>query len=72
MAGDKTHDLETRAIEHKEGPNVPAGGGARIRNSPPRESRSQSQQESRDHHKHNNAGQEGHRPQTHSPAEQKH
>jgi hypothetical protein len=29
-------------------------------------------QESRDHHKHNNAGQSGHKPQKHSPAEEKH
>jgi hypothetical protein len=72
MAGSKTHDLEIRTIEHKERPNVPAGGGDRIRKSPPREPRSQSQQESRDHHTHNNAGQEGHRPQAHSPAEEKH
>jgi hypothetical protein len=72
MAGNKTHDLEIRTIEHREGPNVPAGGGAKIRNSPPREPRSDSQQESRDHHKHNNAGQEGHKAQKHSPAEEKH
>jgi hypothetical protein len=29
-------------------------------------------QESRDHHKHNNAGQTGHKPQRHGPAEEKH
>jgi hypothetical protein len=28
-------------------------------------------QESRDHHKHNNAGQSGHKPQHHNPAEEK-
>jgi hypothetical protein len=28
-------------------------------------------QESRDHNKHNNAGQDGHKPQKHSPAEEK-
>jgi hypothetical protein len=72
MAGDKTHDLEIRTIEHKEGPNVPAGGGSKIRNSPPREARSRSQQENRDHNTHNNAGQDGHRRQSHSPAEEKH
>ncbi|AWN36023.1 hypothetical protein [Methylobacterium radiodurans] len=70
--GDKTHAQQQRIIEHKDGPNVPTGGGERIRNSPPREPRSTSQQESRDHHKHNNPGQEGHRPQTHSPAEERH
>ena len=29
-------------------------------------------QESRDHNKHNNAGQSGHKPQQHSPAQEKH
>lgn len=29
-------------------------------------------QESRDHNKHNNPGQSGHKPQKHSPAEEKH
>lgn len=71
MAGDKTHDLEIRTIEHKEGPNVPAGGGDRIRNSPPRAPRSTSQQETRGHNTHNNPGQDGHRPQKHGPAEEK-
>ena len=70
--GDKTHDQQIRIIEHKEGPNVPTGGGDKIRTSPPRELRSTSQQESRDHHKHNNPGQEGHKPQKHTPAEEKH
>jgi hypothetical protein len=31
-----------------------------------------SHQESRDHNKHNNAGQSGHKPQQHKPAEEKH
>ena len=70
--GDKTYDQQIRIIEHKEGPNVPTGGGDKIRTSPPREPRSTSQQESRDHHKHNNPGQEGHKPQKHTPAEEKH
>ncbi|MCB5177677.1 MULTISPECIES: hypothetical protein [Microvirga] len=30
-----------------------------------------SHQESRDHNKHNNAGQSGHKPQQHSPAQEK-
>jgi hypothetical protein len=29
-------------------------------------------QESRDHHKHNNPGQDGHKPQRHTPAQEKH
>ena len=72
MAGTKTHDLEIRTIEYKEGPNVPAGGGATIRNSPPRAPRSQSQQENLDPHKHNNAGQDGHGTPKHTPAEEEH
>jgi hypothetical protein len=31
-----------------------------------------SHQESRDHNKHNNPGQSGHKPQQHNPAEEKH
>jgi hypothetical protein len=31
-----------------------------------------SHQESRDHNKHNNPGQSGHKPQQHKPAEEKH
>ncbi len=31
-----------------------------------------SQQENRDHNKHNASGQSGHKPQAHSPAEEKH
>jgi hypothetical protein len=31
-----------------------------------------SHQESRDHNKHNNSGQSGHKPQRHNPAEEKH
>jgi hypothetical protein len=31
-----------------------------------------SHQESRDHHKHNHAGQPGHKPQRHNPSEEKH
>lgn len=71
MAGDKTHDLEIRTIEHKEGPNVPAGGGGKRRSEPPREPRSTSQQENRDHNKHNHGGQAGYGPQKHRPAEGK-
>ncbi len=72
MAGDKSHDLAIRTLAHEEGPNVPAGGGARIRTSPPRDPRSQSRRESRDHNTHDTTGQEGHRPQMHGPAEGKH
>jgi hypothetical protein len=60
MAGDKIHGRAIRTIGHKEGPNVPAGGGARIRNSPPREPRSPSQRVSRAHNTHDTTGQETH------------
>ena len=74
MAGNKTHELEIRTIEHKEGPNVPAGGGTggdpAKAGEPGKDGHPH--QESRDHHKHNNAGQTGHKPQKHSPAEEKH
>ncbi|MFE1597671.1 hypothetical protein [Methylobacterium sp. ID0610] len=69
--GDKTHAQELRTIEHREGPNVPAGGGARIRTSADPVRPPTNHQESRDHNKHNNPGQEGHRPQKHGPAEEK-
>lgn len=48
-----------------------AGGGGKRRSEPPREPRSTSQQESRDHNKHNHGGQAGHEPQKHRPAEGK-
>ncbi len=76
MAGDKTHELEIRTIEHKEGPNVPAGGGGATggdrakAGEPGRDGHPH--QESRDHHKHNDAGQEGHKRRKHGPAEEKH
>lgn len=35
-------------------------------------SRGGTNQESRDHNKHNHSGQSGHKPQKHSPAEEKH
>ncbi|ACL56252.1 hypothetical protein [Methylobacterium nodulans] len=70
--GDKTHAQQQRIIEHRDGPNVPAGGGARIRTDADPTRPPSAHQESRDHNKHNNPGQEGHRPQKHGPAEEKH
>lgn len=70
MTGNKTHEQQLRTFEHKEGPNVPPEQ-ARGQDSIPPASRAGLHQESRDHNKHNDAGQQGHKPQTHSPAEEK-
>lgn len=70
MAGNKTHQQQIRIIEHQEGPNVAPEQPARRESAPPA-SRAGLHQESRDHNKHNNQGQTGHKPQTHSPAEEK-
>jgi hypothetical protein len=70
MPGNKTHEQQLRTFEHKEGPNVPAERPAG-RDSAPPASREGLHQEDRDHNKHNNAGQAGHKPQQHSPAEEK-
>ncbi|ACA16457.1 hypothetical protein M446_1992 [Methylobacterium sp. 4-46] len=69
--GDKTHAQHQRIIEHREGRNVPAGGD-RVRSSADPARPPTTHQESRDHNKHNNPGQDGHRPQTHRPGEEKH
>ncbi|GJE01169.1 hypothetical protein [Methylobacterium isbiliense] len=69
--GDKTHAQTIRIIEHKDGPNVPAGGGAKIRSSADPRRPSSTHQESRDHNTHNHPGQDGHGPQRHGPAEEK-
>jgi hypothetical protein len=71
MAGNKTHDQQIRTFEHKEGPNVPPERPG-TRDSAPPASRAGLHQENRDHNKHNSPGQEGHTPQKHSPAEEKH
>jgi hypothetical protein len=77
MPGDKTHDLQVRTFERKDG--LPKArdrdaniGSGRV----PEENRAASgpagtNRESRDHHKHNNPGQSGHKPQRHGVAEQK-
>ena len=70
MPGTKTHEQQLRTFEHKEGPNVPASPPAEPKTAP-MDTRGFNQ-ESRDHNKHNNAGQAGHKPQHHSPAEEKH
>ena len=59
--------MEGRAppLEHREASDPQA------RQSELAVSRGGMNQESRDHNKHNNQGQQGHRPQKHSPAEEK-
>ncbi|HEY0572436.1 MAG TPA: hypothetical protein VGD16_12985 [Enterovirga sp.] len=71
MPGNKTHEQQLRTFEHKEGPNVPPERPAG-RDSAPPASREGLHQEDRDHNKHNASGQAGHKPQQHSPAEEKH
>ena len=67
--GNRSNPNETRVSGHKDSdraqvnasgqPDTGKQGGA-------------THQESRDHNKHNNAGQTGHKPQQHSPAQEKH
>ena len=84
MQGNKTHEQMVRNLERKDDlakPAEPAGGAdpaarapndAQARQSEMQVSRGGMNQESRDHNKHNNSGQSGHKPQAHSPAEEKH
>jgi hypothetical protein len=84
--GRKTHEQFLRTIERKddiakpgEGAEIAGGGPGNTRT--PRDpaarqsdvlvSRGGMNQESRDHNKHNNPGQSGHKPQKHSPTEEK-
>jgi hypothetical protein len=67
--GNRSNPNETRVAGHQENdqaqvnasgkPDIGKQGGA-------------THQESRDHNEHNNAGQGGHKPQQHSPAQEKH
>ena len=84
--GQKTHEQHLRMLERRDDMpkasevEVSAGGGASVQ--PPHDadarqsefsvSRGGMHQESRDHNKHNNSGQAGHKPQKHSPDEEKH
>jgi hypothetical protein len=70
MQGNKTHQQQIRIIEHQEGPNVAPAQPEGHESAPPA-SRAGLHQESRDHNKHNNPGQDGHGRQSHSPAEEK-
>ena len=83
MQGNKTHEQLVRNLERKDDlpkpTESPVGGSAThaprdddARQSEMQVSRGGMNQESRDHNKHNNPGQSGHKPQEHSPAEEKH
>jgi len=87
MHGEKTHEQHLRMLERKDDMPKPGEVtlGDEAETAPPRTprepdsrqsafpvSRGGMNQESRDHHKHNNPGQSGHKPQKHSKAEEKH
>jgi hypothetical protein len=86
--GDKTHEQHLRILERKDDMAKPgeidlsdasaAAASAQVPKDPDARrsempvSRGGMNQESRDHNKHNKGGQSGHKPQQHSPAEEKH
>ena len=88
MQGKKTHEQQLRTLERKsdvpDGRQTEAdlarGGEDAHAHHPDRSardsafpvSRGGANQESRDHNKHNHGGQPGHKPQEHSPAQEKH
>jgi hypothetical protein len=67
--GNRSNPNQTRIAGHQEHeePNVSASGNPDIGRQG-----GATHQESRDHNKHNNSGQGGHKPQQHSPAQEKH
>ena len=60
--GNRSNPNQTRTSGHPGTASEPSGGAA---------SREGTDQESREHNKHNNPGQDGHKPQRHSPAQEK-
>lgn len=86
MQGNKTHEQFVRKVERRddmvkttetETVADPAQAGQAPRDREARQSefsvsRGGMNQESRDHNKHNDPGQAGHKPQKHGPAEEKH
>ena len=84
--GNKTHEQFRRKLERKddiadrqelENAGNPSGSTRKPRADSARRSempvsRRGMNQESRDHNKHNDPGQSGHKPQKHGPAEEKH
>jgi hypothetical protein len=87
MQGPKTHEQQKRILERKDDVpderlvrNGPAGDAVDVAGRAPKREARQSElpvsrgglnQESRDHNKHNNPGQAGHKAQKHGPAEEK-
>ena len=84
MQGNRTHEQFKRTVERKDDlvkttetvSSEPAQAGQGPQHEETRHnefsvSRGGTNQESRDHNKHNNPGQEGHKQQQHSPAEEK-
>jgi hypothetical protein len=83
--GQKTHEQQLRTLERKDDmpkgnePETTTAGVSGVE--PPHDkearqsefsvSRGGMHQESRDHNKHNNSGQAGHKPQKHSPEQEK-
>jgi hypothetical protein len=77
MQGKKTHKEQVRILEGNPDERRPADPAAKVARQDIREtefpvSRGGLNQENRDHNKHNREGQGGHKPQQHSPAEEKH
>ena len=84
MTGNKTHEHRQRQIQEGEDSQNWGPGGAPDDGTTKSAARigddrqtgnpqsTPGTQESRDHNKHNNPGQTGHKPQKHSPAEEKH
>ena len=84
--GNKTHEQFRRTLERKDDiagrqERGSAGNRSGSKRTPRADSARQSEmpvsrrgmnQESRDHNKHNDPGQSGHKPQKHGPAEEKH
>ncbi len=83
MPGNKTHEHQLRQIQEgqesqdwREGAEHPQATKSAASLDDPRQTGNPNSsqgmnQESRDHNKHNNSGQSGHKPQKHSPNEEK-
>lgn len=67
--GNRSNPNETRVSGHRKHEEAHGKAGGR-----PETGRQggATHQESRDHNKHNNSGQSGHKPQQHSPSQEKH
>jgi len=67
--GNRSNPNETRIAGHQENDEAHTGSGGKPDIG---KQGGATHQESRDHNKHNNPGQSGHKPQQHSPAQEKH